>query len=358
MARPAPVLVDPGAPAVAPDAPVEVRFLAPDEAAELCSAIRRCYGETYDAAWVYDPEEIARRLRDGTMVSVVGVADDVVVGHVAMTRLTPDAVVGEAGQAVVDPAYRGHHLFETLKRTLADHAREQGLIGLYSEATAAHPYSQRANLALGACETGFLLGYIPASVEYVAIEKQAPRRQSAALFFLSTNVAPPRALHPPEWYRSAVAGLVSHLGLARDVTSAGARTPARTTLAVDVRADHNEAFVTVEELGGDAFERIATTTSELCRRGLDCVYLDLRLTDPHTALLPAELQTELGYFFAGVIPELRNGDVLRLQLLNGVEVDASDVATASDFGAELLAYVLETKSQAAAVRRSVPPPTK
>ena len=35
---------------------------------------------------------------------------------------------------------------------------------MFSEATAAHPYSQRANIELGAHETGFLLGWIPASV--------------------------------------------------------------------------------------------------------------------------------------------------------------------------------------------------
>ena len=36
---------------------------------------------------------------------------------------------------------------------------------MFSEATAAHPYSQRANIELGAHETGFLLGWIPASVD-------------------------------------------------------------------------------------------------------------------------------------------------------------------------------------------------
>ena len=38
------------------------------------------------------------------------------------------------------------------------------MAGMFSEATAAHPYSQRANVELGAHETGFLLGWIPASV--------------------------------------------------------------------------------------------------------------------------------------------------------------------------------------------------
>ena len=38
-----------------------------------------------------------------------------------------------------------------------------------------------------------------------------------------------------------------------------------------------------------------------------------------------------------------DGDVLRLQWLNGVEADPSDVAVASDFGRELLDYVFERK---------------
>ena len=62
-------------------------------------------------------------------------------------------------------AARGQHLFTRTKRFLMDWARERGLAGMFSEATAAHPYSQRANIELGAHETGFLLGWIPASVD-------------------------------------------------------------------------------------------------------------------------------------------------------------------------------------------------
>ena len=72
--------------------------------------------------------------------------------------------VAHSGQAVTLPAARGQHLFTRTKRFLMDWARERGLAGMFSEATAAHPYSQRANIELGAHETGFLLGWIPASV--------------------------------------------------------------------------------------------------------------------------------------------------------------------------------------------------
>src|SRR5689334_10166674 len=108
---PVPVGETPRMDPVPADAPVEIRFLEPREASRLTEAIQRSYGDSYDAAWVYDPEEIRRRLESGTMRSIVGVdPDGDVVGHLALDRVYPGAPAGHAGQAVVDPRYRGHHL--------------------------------------------------------------------------------------------------------------------------------------------------------------------------------------------------------------------------------------------------------
>ena len=79
--------------------------------------------------------------------------------------MRPDDVIGHAGQALTLPAARGRHIFTTVKRYLVEWAAELGLVGMYSEATAAHPYSQRALLDLGGHETGFMLGFIPDSVD-------------------------------------------------------------------------------------------------------------------------------------------------------------------------------------------------
>jgi len=345
VARPAPRHVRPHAPPVAPETPVHVRFLTPDDASALSAVIERSYGDSYDCRWVYDQGEVRRRLVDGTLRSVVGEADGRIVGHLGLTRRHADAPVGEAGQAVVDPAFRGHHVFETLKRALADDSREHGLLGMYSEATAAHPYSQKANLALGARETGFLLGYIPASVEYTDIEKRAQgRRQSAALFYLATNPDALVPLHPPPWHRAIVTAITSRNDLRRELgASPPSRLRGRTELDVDAHPDHAEAFVTVRHLGLDAVDTIAASVSRLAESN-DCIYLDLRLADPSTARLPREVHDELGFFFGGLIPHLADGDVLRLQYLHDVDADPSDVAVASDFGGELLAYVFERRA--------------
>ena len=51
----------------------------------------------------------------------------------------------------------------------------------------------------------------------------------------------------------------------------------------------------------------------------------------------------LGFFFAGIIPEMFEGDALRLQYLNNVNIDFEKVRIASDFGKKLLAYVIKAK---------------
>ena len=138
--------------------------------------------------WVYDEAEVEARLAAGTYVSFVAESGDgELLCHEGMSLAAAGDAVGHSGQAVTMPAARGQHLFTRTKKHLMDWATARGLAGMYSEATAAHPYSQRANLELGAHETGFLLGWIPASVSNDAAADQHPRRQSAALFYTKLN---------------------------------------------------------------------------------------------------------------------------------------------------------------------------
>ena len=264
------------------------------------------------------------------------------VGHLAVTVERPDSPVGEAGQAVVDPRFRGHHLFPKMKTFMAEKARDGGMYGLYSEATAVHPYSQRGNLELGAAETGFLLGYIPASVSYKEIgEAREGRRGSVALFYLRTNPEPQRSVYPPAAYFGEVQRVIEHNGLRREIERDGERRlPASSRISVDVRRDHNLAFARVEEPGSDLAGLVGKRLRELSLHRVDCVYVDLPLSHPATSRAGAWLE-ELGLFFGGIIPEAHpvGGDTLRLQYLNNVEIQRGDVSTASDFGRELLELI-------------------
>jgi len=54
----------------------------------------------------------------------------------------------------------------------------------------------------------------------------------------------------------------------------------------------------------------------------------------------------MGFFFGYVIPEFADSDVLRLQLLNNVDISKDDIKTASKFGQNLLVAILDEMSQA------------
>lgn len=329
---------------------VTFRFLGPDEGTVLTSAIEAAYGQTYDVRWVYDAAEVGSRIGSGTYISCIAEspAGDLLC-HIGMSLAAAGDAVGHSGQAVTLPAARGQHLFTRTKQHLMEWARGRGLAGMYSEATAAHPYSQKANIELGAHETGFLLGWIPASVSNDAAGERSGR-QSAALLYLKLNDGHRRKIHAPERHREIVAQTVELCRLQGELTDPppDCELPERTELHCEVDEDHNLALLTVHVPGADLDQVIAAERHHLFhRRCLDAVYIDLPLEQPATALVADHLE-RLGVSYAGIFPNPRtDGDVLRMQSLHRVRVKADDVAVASDHGRELLDYVLSDLPQAA-----------
>jgi hypothetical protein len=323
---------------------VTFRFLAPDEGGVLTGAIEEAYGTTYDVRWVYDPAEVCARLADGRYVSCVAeTPEGELLCHMGMSLTAAGDAVGHSGQAVTLAAARGQHLFTRTKRTLMDWGQERGLAGMYSEATAAHPYSQKANIDLGAHETGFLLGWIPATVENDAAADGPRRRNSAALFYTKLNDGHDRRVYAPERHHEIVGQTLALCELRGTLAQPPAEfeLPERTDLHTEVDADHNLALLTVTVPGADLEEILGAERRRLFDEvNLDAIYIDLPLDTPATALVADDLE-ELGVSYSGIFPNPRaDGDVLRMQSLHRVRVKADDVAVASDHGRELLDYVL------------------
>lgn len=323
---------------------VSFRFLEPGEGAVLSEAIEAAYGDSYDVRWVYDVEEVSARLAAGTYVSCVAeTTAGELLCHEGMSLAAVGDAVGHSGQAVTLPAARGQHLFTRTKRFLMDWAAERGMAGMYSEATAAHPYSQRANLELGAHETGFLLGWIPASVSNDAAGEGRSGRQSAALFYTKLNDGHERPVYAPERHMEVIARTIELCELRGSLAEApaGFALAERSDLHVAVDADHNLALITARVPGADLETAVAAERHHLFhRQGLDAVYLDLPLDTPATAVVADHLE-RLGVSYAGVFPNVHcDGDVLRMQSLHRARIKADDVSVASEHGRELLDYVL------------------
>ena len=323
---------------------VTFRFLGPEEGGVLTEAIEAAYGTTYDVRWVYDPVEVSARLAEGRYVSCVAeTAAGELLCHEGMSLAAAGDAVAHSGQAVTLEAARGQHLFTRTKRVLMDWGQERGLAGMFSEATAAHPYSQKANIDLGAHETGFLLGWIPATVENDAAAARARKRSSAALFYTKLNDGNERRVYAPERHHEIVGQTLALCELRGTLAQPPPdfELPERTAMHVEVDTDHNLALLTVAVPGADLKEVIHAERHRLFRKArLDAIYIDLPLDTPATALVADHLE-RLGVSYSGIFPNPRaDGDVLRMQSLHRVRVKADDVAVASDHGRELLDYVL------------------
>jgi serine/threonine-protein kinase RsbW len=329
----------------APDArsdEIEIRRMSPTESHALVRLARECYGDSYEERWIYDAGAIAARIEQGLMLSVVAVDANEIVGHLAIDRDDPHQRVGESAHATVDPSERGRHVFERMKTHLADVAKDEQLFGLFSEATAAHPFSQKGNLAIGAHEMGYLLGYIPAGVEYAKIQSgDASHRLSVAIMYLRTNDEPERDTHVPDAYAGIVQRIYDNAGLRRRIvsTQAAAGEPDhQTKITIEPHRDHNEVLIRVWSAGPDALDAVAVRLREAVENNVDCVHLGLPMSSAAASM--GDALAELGFFFGCVVPELRpDGDALRLQFLNGVDPHTADIATASDFGRDLLAEI-------------------
>jgi hypothetical protein len=322
---------------------MQIRLLAPSESARLGAAVRAVYGETYPVLWTYDADEVTRRISAGLLISAIAeTADGELLCHSGLSLNAPDDVIGHAGQALTLPAARGRHIFTTVKRYLVDWATELGLVGMYSEATAAHPYSQQALLDLGGHETGFMLGFIPDSVDNNAARASGVGRQSAALFFLRVRPGRERVLYAPNRHRDIVQDTIDICGSRAQLAEVPSHTdlPAASQLQIESDPGDNVAVLIVSQAGHDLTSRIDAERSRMFAQGVDALYVDLPLDRPESAHVSDAL-VELNLSYSGVFPNNQAaGDVLRLQCLRDAAAWCHDVAVASPHGAALLAYVI------------------
>lgn len=327
------------APAAATDQ-TRLRMMAVEDAVALSRCIYRSYGYTY-VDFIYQPERVEEMLRSGLMVSCVAENQaGEIVGHLALLFTSPDDKVAESGIAVVDPRYRGHNLFKDMKLFLAEEARRRGLFGIYSEAMTLHPFTQKGNIALGAQETGFMLGYVPPDIATKKIDpSQQGERAAVALYYLRTGAEPRRSIYAPSHHRAVIEDICRRIHLNRNFAGTGDAAGGETRLAVRVRPEMRMVILTVQSYGSDAAHQVRHCLMDLCRKKVDVIYLDLPLGDPGTASHCSAFES-LGFFFAGVIPEFLNGDVLRLQYLNNLDINIDGVIAASASGRRLLDHVV------------------
>ena len=327
-----------------PDAEFTIEIFDHKNVNDLVRLVYKCYGYTYANEFMYYPEQIEALLH-GDLMTSCGAYDSEreLIGHLALVFSKPGAKVGESGEAVVDPRYRGRRIFQKMKNFLKEQSAENGLVGIYSEAVTVHPYSQKGNLDIGAREIGYLLGYSPGTVSFENItDGEKPRRQSVALMYLPVLESKEVKVYVPEAYKEIVTEIYSNIEIKREIVTEKGDfefpSGSKGSVSVKLRTDHNQAVITVGSYGEGTLNEIEYHLKKLSLERVDCIYTDLPLNMQGTGHM-AEALRGLGFFFGYVVPEYADSDMLRLQYLNNVEILRDDIKTASEFGEKLLSFI-------------------
>ena len=130
--------------------------------------------------------------------------------------------------------------------------------------------------------------------------------------YLPFAAAPEREVFLPSRYHELIEGIYSEAGLVRRPLEGNRRAGhVSCDLVVQVDERRSSARIDLRRAGGDAGARIAEVLGDEPNRA-EVVHLDLPLSDAATPHV-AEESRALGFFYAGLLPEYRDGDVLRMQ---------------------------------------------
>jgi serine/threonine-protein kinase RsbW len=147
-------------------------------------------------------------------------------------------------------------------------------------------------------------------------------------------------VHVPPSYRRIASDIYARVGLERRIVDGtGVLAPRSTTQRVILDAPRDLVRFAVESAGEDLGEQLAQQLRDPGMDSIEVFQLDLPLADPATPAA-VEMLRPLGFFFGGILPELRDGDVIRLQAVKRRAIDRDAVSLASASARELLDLVL------------------
>lgn len=330
----------------APPGTYDFRLMRPveAEAIEVAKCVYKTYGYTYPGEHIYYPERLVEMNRTGEMLSVVVVTDTgEVAGHCAISGGGPDALIRELGQAAVDPAHRGRRLLTRLLRFAIEEAHRRGMAGLFGEPVTNHPYSQRASYKLGFRDTALLLAYIPESVYFKKIGEEALSQRMTLLYnFLPLSGCGSSQIYAPYHHRTMLGQIYDTLGLDRALAlptpEAVESCPDQSELSTHVMSAIDVAHMEIRSPGRYLATEVEIKVSELVRKAIACIHLDLPLTDSRTTALCPHFEA-MGFVLGGILPDAQGHDVLRLQYLNNVPIDFDQVHVDSAVGRALKTYI-------------------
>ena len=310
-----------------------VRRFDDEDAEGIARLIYKNYQYTYYKNHFYDPVKIRHLNHEREVVSIVAVYGVRIVGHFALV-ISRHASVAEIAIAAVDPEFKKMGIMTRMFDAVIETAKALRLNAVYGEALMLHPYSQRANLSHGMCETAIVLGEVPSQTE-TEHQLKTSLRSGAMVSFLvfDTHV---RYLSPPARYAAEIEKVYACAKIARSRSKPA--NPGREALSHHLNTRIDVGYLILEALPDPEAldELIDMMHTDHC----EMVYADINLHHIDDIDEVVAMLNRRRFFYSGVLFSFyHNEDYLRLQRKNSRFVDEEQLVCYSHGAKALLEYI-------------------
>lgn len=320
----------------------EMRLAKTSDLKSIVRCLYEVFGYNYSAASMYSPVDMAERMKSKVYKGIVCTnTKNEVVGHIGMVKTHPDDSICESGMAFVAPQYGKRGLFSNLKNALIEQAAKDKLRGVFSSAVTTHPFTQKANIALGCVETGLELAYVPADFQSV-VSGTKGERQTVMNYFIATSYTDCRDIYVPSAHKSIIEKTYRLLKIERNFLDNGITPIAEhSEYSYTFRVDWNQSICQMPMIGKDFEVCVKRNLLRGMSEGMHVFYIQLSLNDPAIEYATSVLES-MGFSYSGIMPyELHNADTIHFQYIVDTNLSPDYIVAVSDWGKELKDYTIQ-----------------
>lgn len=328
--------------------PCCVRPLIKDESIEVSRCAYRAYGYTY-REFIYYPEKIWELNEDGHLRSFVLVdAGGTLLGHVALSFSSPDAVIAEMAAAFVNPSCRGRGFLGQLVKTVMGKAGEMELEGLFVHAVTSHKASQKGAARAGLFPTGLLLASLFPDLEFKDLTGKVVQKENALLMFKQLKNRPLFKVWVPGRYSQMIGGLANNLQ--RNISVQDEQIPLPLTSNGEGNRyyrveEFNFSEIRISSFSEDVLEEMKQRVGGFIKDHVDVIYLYIDMECPEAGTFASRCR-DMGFFFCGYMPGEMNGrDALILQKLNDIRVDFTALSLVNEKAEAIVKFIEKDMSE-------------
>lgn len=325
---------------------VEVRLARIEDLSEVCRLAWRCYGFTQEE-FLYDLEALTHKVETGEFKSVIAIEAEsgALIGHAGFKYHDPSVKVPELGLAFVDPAYRAPGMAMKIGRFLFDMAEAEGDKGIFDCSVTTHTFSQKGIQAIGSRPCCLMLGMAASGMQVRELATSKQEKGSVMNHFFAIDRSP-KTIFIPEHHRAMVGDIYEWMDVPREFGVNETEPPMNESAVsvIPLPDELNVSFIIVHTIGKDTEKDVSEGLRQCRVERKDAVYLFLPADVPASSLLVEQCE-KMGFFLAGIMPHIHDGqDRVLLQFVD-IPIDFDAIRVYGDMSRQLKSYVMSEQER-------------